>query len=417
MKSIIFTLLLITNAGVWLYAQSAEPCDKAEYFVKGVFANSSAKAPILAEVETNYIQIGDKGELSKYFEENIFGMSTSGWMEIGTVQVTAKSANSITFKVIEKKSVVTINGEEKSHFVAGKIVKFTKYAYKEPTLKTFYWDDGKTIKAEGTTICENRIGEWKFYYANGQLDQVGSFNEEGKSFGIWKFYTEEGKLSRQGNVIHDKADGLWSYYDVNGKLSFTKTFEKNIITGPFKYYYPNGNIQSEGELVADKEEGVWKYYYENGNLKSSGNYTHEVKTGLWKYYEEDGTISYQNEFDEKGEINGMFKKYYPNGNIKREGYLKFNKEDGVWNTYYEDGQLKSTVHLTSDVLSGPYKIWYQNGQLQEEGNYNGVGELDGTISIYYENGKPKAKGNYSKGIRTGKWFEWDEKGKKKSIKY
>ena len=67
---------------------------------------------------------GTEGELSKYFETEMFGGKMSGWMSIGQMKVTAVSGDIVTFTLLKELSVVTENGVKKNHFEIGKEVKF-----------------------------------------------------------------------------------------------------------------------------------------------------------------------------------------------------------------------------------------------------------------------------------------------------
>jgi len=69
--------------------------------------------------------VGQSGILAKYFEEEIFGMKTTGWLDIGKMKITSVKPTSITMTIIDELSVVTKNGEKVDHFKPEKIVHFT----------------------------------------------------------------------------------------------------------------------------------------------------------------------------------------------------------------------------------------------------------------------------------------------------
>ena len=49
--------------------------------------------------------------------------------------------------------------------------------------------------------------------------------------------------------------------------------------------------------------------------------------------------------------------------------MKDDKEDGPWKFYYDNGQLRYEGTYKNGKRDGPYKYYNENGQLQEEGNY------------------------------------------------
>ena len=63
-----------------------------------------------------------------------------------------------------------------------------------------------------------------------------------------------------------------------------------------------------------------QYKWENENIKAEGNLVSGMEDGLWKYYDESGKISQEVTY-KFGEINGPFKHYYPNGNLSEEGFF------------------------------------------------------------------------------------------------
>jgi len=62
------------------------------------------------------------------------------------------------------------------------------------------------------------------------------------------------------------------------------------------------------------------------------------------------------------------------------------------------------------VPHGPYRSWFANGQLEQEGDYEG-GWRSGAWKSYHENGVLAAEGAYDKGLRTARWRFWKEDGK------
>ena len=74
-----------------------------------------------------------------------------------------------------------------------------------------------------------------------------------------------------------------------------------------------------------------------------------------------------------GKLNGPFKLYYENGQLKQEGSFKDNKEDGFCNFYYENGKLKREGKLgINEKEEGLWKYYHENGKLSGIGKWKKV---------------------------------------------
>jgi len=61
------------------------------------------------------------------------------------------------------------------------------------------------------------------------------------------------------------------------------------------------------------------------------------------------------------------------------------------------------------IKHGLYRSWYQNGQLEAEGNYVN-GEIDGAVRAWHENGQLKLEATYLSGLENGLYREWSKDG-------
>lgn len=121
---------------ILLFTLSAQSYEKNLYIS---VASDSSKNEFTGEIEskkgktikvsvadpTNVPSEGTTGTLSKYFEEEILGMSTHGYIDIAEVEVTGISGNIVTFSLIKELTNVKINGKKENFFKKGIIVKFT----------------------------------------------------------------------------------------------------------------------------------------------------------------------------------------------------------------------------------------------------------------------------------------------------
>lgn len=61
--------------------------------------------------------------LSKHFDSVVFGFKTTGWLDIGNVQVISCEKGMLKLKLISEKSPMTVNDQKVDHFKPGNEVK------------------------------------------------------------------------------------------------------------------------------------------------------------------------------------------------------------------------------------------------------------------------------------------------------
>jgi antitoxin component YwqK of YwqJK toxin-antitoxin module len=189
-----------------------------------------------------------------------------------------------------------------------------------------------------------------------------------------------------------------------------------------------------GTYKNDKREGVWIGYHPNGIISSIDEYKDGKKNGYSigidvagfyfrkDYYTNDTLdgvcIGYTNTSGPKphseihyrmGKLNGLKKVYYPDGNIQEEGYFTNNLRSGKSKWYTADGNLSMEYTYKNGNMEGPQKTFYPNGNIASE--VTAVNNLEeGEYTEYLENGKMKLEGKYIHGKKEGPWKEYDAEG-------
>jgi hypothetical protein len=228
----IVLLFLVPAAG---FAQGYEKCGDDLAKTEGRLVDTSSVQPRMKIESAVKLPVGATGELALLTVDGNFRMTFS----IGIVKITAIDAALITFEVLEKKGVMTINGVQKSNFRAGELVQFTQYEIGQPTTIDNKWPSGQQ-KEKGTEICGKKTGEWKEYHENGQLKVSYVADDEGK------------------------------------------------IKDDYNEYYANGQKAVEGEYSFGDRYGLWTEYFENGEIKSQGYYSRGEKYGKWIEHDSSG---------------------------------------------------------------------------------------------------------------------------------
>ncbi len=76
------------------------------------------------------------------------------------------------------------------------------------------------------SIEDNRnIGEWKYYYPNGQLESIGNFNYD-NPHGKWEWYYSNGGIKETGTFLNGNKTGTWYRYNWEGSLLSITTYDE-----------------------------------------------------------------------------------------------------------------------------------------------------------------------------------------------
>ena len=191
------------------------------------------------------------------------------------------------------------------------------------------------------------------------------------------------------------VEGNNSPKNVPRRIVFKGLDEMNIIL----------NEKEEEEFEQLQNEGLIDY---TDYLKYQTIYIVKKKEFEEKKWETCGLKISEIEGDKEIK-DGLCETYYENGQLEEEGNYKNGKKDGLWKEYYENGQLSSEEEFKDDKRDGLRKSYYENGQLEEEGNYKN-GKKDGLWKEYYENGQLSSEEEFEDDKRDGLWKSYYENG-------
>jgi antitoxin component YwqK of YwqJK toxin-antitoxin module len=274
----------------------------------------------------------------------------------------------------------------------------------------YYNENGKLnfVKSDGVNIEK---GEWKFYYKNGQIAEMGNLINSLKT-GEWKYYYdnekprliinyrkgikhgyaqsffEKGQLKTLGKYKHQKLSGEYKEFYVNGQQKLLESYKKNILHGLYSKYFENGHLSENGIYKNGLKVGEWKSFYENGQLEEVVNYISGYK-------------------------HGENKTYYINNQLENKGYYYENRKKGEWISYYKSGKLYSIENYINEDILGEFKGFYENGQLEKTHIYNTFG--NDQIKTFYKNGQLERIENYKYNLKHGEMKEFYENGNLKQI--
>lgn len=272
------------------------------------------------------------------------------------------------------------------------------------------------ISVESNFTVGIQTGDYKSFFSNGKIDEIGKYNKSGKKDGIWKSYFKNDTLYMIEEFDNGKNNGIVKYYDRYGRptseflykndyLLEYKAFDakgkiiyqhKNEDKKNYNYvlHYPNGNKVREGKITDSKTEGDWKYYDKNGSLTEKTTFKDGLRQGKSTRFFETGKPRSEI-FYVDNEYEGYYKEFYKNGNIKREGVYAKDKFHGEWKYYYPDGKLEEVYFYNDDELDGWQEYYASNGKLDAEEYYE-LGYLKNRI-IYDSLGNIFQEINFDRG--------------------
>lgn len=172
-----------------------------------------------------------------------------------------------------------------------------------------------------------------------------------------------------------------------------------------------------GASKDDKEHGL-KYFYsgESNKLVRLYNMKNGKLYGIEKEYNNDGNLRFEVFHDESIDAGFLWRKYYYQGTNNISEKSQSVKSNVVNEGYYKNGKLMyiDTVDVSGNKV-GSYKIFFENGNLKEQGYYS-RGVRQNQLERFFENGKLKMSGSYNLGLKSGVFKCYDESGTLRSEK-
>lgn len=119
------------------------------------------------------------------------------------------------------------DGESVGHWrgfhVNGAPMSESFHATDEPTITTFWFDDG-TLQARGEAWNGVRRGVWRHWYEDGTLREVGEYRENRRE-GVWSYYHPDGSLQAHGEFDRGERVGVWEVFKVGERPPEASTEE------------------------------------------------------------------------------------------------------------------------------------------------------------------------------------------------
>ncbi|MCL7753419.1 toxin-antitoxin system YwqK family antitoxin [Polaribacter sp. Z022] len=122
----------------------------------------------------------------------------------------------------------------------------------------FYTLNGK-IETEGVLNGRKRVGNWKYFYADGSLMSEENY-KDGKLEGEQLIYYPDGQVTEFAIYKNGLKHGVISKYSSKGILIEEITYKNGIPNGLAKYFELNGDLKETGHYEDGKRVGKWEFY-------------------------------------------------------------------------------------------------------------------------------------------------------------
>lgn len=231
-----------------------------------------------------------------------------------------------------------------------------------------------------------KVGAFKFYHPNGQVEQEGKFNEHGQFDGDINCYDPQGNLIQTDHYINGQLSGMSKRYYANGKLKETFANFEGKRHGPDIFYTSNGELLRQKHFEYGQLDGSQFEYYPNGQTKSRTNVIAGVRDGARHVWAENGVLTSVVYF-KNGRKQGQLREYTDTGILIKELNYNDGQLVGLQRYYFPDGRVKYQRHFQSPNKLTREIQYNQRGQLISEIKISYQGEDTTTVKSIYRDEK------------------------------
>ncbi len=234
---------------------------------------------------------------------------------------------------------------------------------------TAYYVGGETVRFKGTNnhpdVAQAKsVGDYQYFYENGQLEAIGKRNNSGELEGEMLVFYRTGELLGKYQHLAGQHHGKHETFFVDGKPKRVFHMVDDKLNGEDIYYYEEGGVYRSQEYVNGEKHGKERYYSKDGFLFYEYNYANGKQHGMAMEFFRAGHKAYEKNFHH-GLKHGVERYWKENGHLSQETYYINGKEDGESRGYDDEGRLRYfnnykqgkkvgiqlTYHYHSEVLS------------------------------------------------------------------
>ena len=281
---------------------------------------------------------------------------------------------------------------------------------------------------------------YEIFHDNGEIKQRGFRDWLGRTTGLIKFYDQQGLIKQESHYLKNNKQGEEKLFYLNGEISSTQIYVDDKLEGKRKMYFKNGKVKSEHTYKSNMVHGPCFNINKEGKV-STGRFTNDVKVNPITnkpIYNPDGIRS-EGEVNKENHQIGLHRTFKTENKGLTE-YIVSEKEFGprpnapeffttiLWlKTYHKNGKISmydnkvlkkdSEEYVKAKKESGLNEIDFIRGEFDTKGNltFNKTGiseDSNGWHETFYNLDKVIQQGHIENGIKSGKWKIFNSETKK-----
>jgi antitoxin component YwqK of YwqJK toxin-antitoxin module len=157
--------------------------------------------------------------------------------------------------------------------------------------------------------------------------------------------------------------------------TFTLFLISNLVIGQIDSYFYGSHQNESYQIIKEDSTGIYFYVTDDSSkiVCLSKKMKYKLFDGNYKLLVEGEYRNYVDYFRRFGK----WTEYYDNEKIKATGFYYEDNPVGLWQFYHSNGQLKEVYSISplefdssiSYCIAGSYQLFFENGQLKENGLY------------------------------------------------
>ncbi|MDL2330999.1 hypothetical protein LJC62_03175 [Odoribacter sp. OttesenSCG-928-A06] len=178
-------------------------------------------------------------------------------------------------------------------------------------------------------------------------------------------------------------------------------------------YHPDGTVRYKGYFIGKEPQGEVTHYYPEGTIKAVMNHNGSETTA--RLYSKDGKFFTSGKYIDRKKTGEW--EYRTGDRLLMKDTYQEDKLNGSSYRYDKSSAVAELRTWKSGMLSGPWVLYYDNGNTRFETSYVN-GKLEGKIRSNTYEGKLSVEGQYRNNLKDGVWRYYNADGSlQKEIKY
>jgi antitoxin component YwqK of YwqJK toxin-antitoxin module len=144
-----------------------------------------------------------------------------------------------------------------------------------------------------------------------------------------------------GVVLEDFGDGLGIQHAVargtGDNFRTEGTYREGRREGTWIEYHPNGRVSTITGYVGGKKEGLYMAFNEHGSTLVTCTYHNNMRHGVYKTWS--GSVLKEIKNYNSDKLEGITKSYYDDGTLQEEGQFINGQREGISRWYDSKGKL------------------------------------------------------------------------------